>query len=216
MGVGFTASWVTREYVQLNNFVPESMRKLFRAFGLAIGRINDGVDIRISEKLRPRKEFETYREHNEGFKNVKNFIGTVITGPIFEELVFRVPLVLASWTIDKIAQEFFHLPVLKGVFDGITGELATKGFLATVSSVIFTYVHDDKPAPHRAAGVFGVGLTLSYLAMSSDKGLIYAIVAHMLHNFISLSCGMQKISTGILSNDPEKVEKISESDQTLL
>lgn len=194
MTLGDTTSRVTKEYVQLNNFVPQSIRKFLRGFGEVIVRANNRIDSRISKKLRVNKEF----------------IGTIITGPIFEELVFRLPLLLASWQISDMTSEFFCLPILEGV--AITGAQATMAVLAILSSVAFTYAHDDKPSPDRAAGVFGVGLTLSYLTLSSDKGLINAIGAHMIHNLTSHGLGMQKIRKGILPKDPEKEIESAEKD----
>ncbi len=136
----------------------------------------------------------------------KELLGLVFTGPIFEELVFRLPLLLASWKIGDMTSEFFCSPILEGIID-VTGAQATMVTLAILSSVAFTYGHDNKPSPDRAAGILGVGLTLSYLTLSKDGGLETAIAAHIIHNFASHCCGMQKIEKGIPSKDPEKEDQ---------
>jgi membrane protease YdiL (CAAX protease family) len=191
MALGEATSLVTRGYVQLNNFVPQSMRNFLRWIGDKIARVNDEADNRISEFLRVGKEW-------------KKWIGFVITGPIIEELLFRLPLLLASWKIRDMTSEFFCSPIFSKRIISVTGAQATMAALAIPCSVAFTYVHDDEPTPERAAGVLGVGLTLSYITMSEDGGLTNAIAAHMIHNFASLRCGMQKIEKGILPKNPEK------------
>lgn len=187
MAIGEATSQVTRGYVQLNNFVPKSIRDFLRKVGVKIVHYNDKVDNQISTLLGVDKDL----------------LGVVITGPIFEELLFRLPLLLASWQISDFTSEFFCSSILEGIID-ITGAQATMAVLAILSSVAFIYVHDNKPSPDRAAGVFGVGLTLSYLALSKDGGLGNAIVAHMIHNFTGHCCGNQKIAKRIPPKDPEQ------------
>ena len=126
----------------------------------------------------------------------------IVIAPIVEELVFRFPLLLASWAIEHFTSEFFCSPILQGLV-GITGAQATMVVLSTLSSITFTYAHDNDPPTDRATALFVGGLTLSRLTLRPDGGLGNAMVAHMIHNFTAYFLGLE-IGKGILSKDPEK------------
>ncbi len=188
--LGKATSRVTKEYVVLNNFVPQFIRNVLRNFGRAVAR---------------------------GMGQISNVFGVnqmlirpIVIVPVIEELVFRFPLLLASWKINDLTSEFFCLPILEGITD-ITGAQATMVVLSILSSIAFTYGHDNNPLPDRATGLFAGGLALSHLTLRPSGGLGNAIVAHMIHNLTAYFCGILEIGNGILSMRPdsqiESVEK---------
>lgn len=172
LGIGWAAgvfgqviSITTKKYVQLNNFVPMSLRNGFRRYGENLADYNERITDLILKVLPVRKDF----------------FQKTITSPILEELEFRLPLLLASWKIDNLHSEFFYSPLLEGAVDTTFTQLIMVA-LAVLSSIAFTYAHDEKPDVIRASDFFAGGLALAYLTLHPDGGLLCAIIAHMIHN----------------------------------
>lgn len=184
--LGQITSIITGGYVQLNNFVPQPVRDRLRGLGNRVGAVNVKVASQISRALRINQKF----------------VQGVIVAPIFEELVFRLPLLLASWEIDDLNSEFFSLPLFEGVMD-VTGAQITKVALATFLSIAFAYAHGNNLAPRRAAGLFAGGLVLSHLTLRQDGGLGNAMIAHMIHN-LPLTLMGAEAGSGILPSHSEE------------
>ena len=172
LGIGWTAgvfgqviSISTKKYVQLNNFVPMSFRNGLRRCGENLADYNECITDLVLKVLPIRKDF----------------FQKIITSPVLEEFEFRLPFLLACWKIDSLHSEFLSSPLFEGVVD-TTSTQVIKVALAVLSSIAFTYAHDDNPGVIRASEFFAGGLALAYLTLHSDGGLLCAIIAHMIHN----------------------------------
>jgi len=169
---GMAASALTGGRAQLNNIVPESIRNALdsggRKIGWTIGSISHtaaritGIDRRVISQL-------------------------VVT-PIVEELVFRLPLVIASQGIDLLSSDFIHSPLLESVSD-VTGGQALKVALAVISAIGFTYAHHKDPSAGRAAAVFATALGLTHIASQNPGGIGNAMIAHSIENIIPTLTG---------------------------
>ena len=191
--IGQAASIRTGGLIQLNNIVPQPMRDVFRKMGRGVGKVNRGVGGLIAGILRV---------------NNNAFFKGVIAAPIVEEIVFRLPLLIASLKIDSLSSEFITSPILENVLD-LTGGQALKVALAVILSIGFTYAHDSNPVPARAAGIFASGLTLSHLTLRPTGGLGNAMVAHAIHNLVPTLMGYD-IGSGIT---PHSIEEDSQTEE---
>lgn len=170
------ARW-SRNTLTLNNLTPISVRQLARAFGHIVGLCTTTLERLIPSSI--------YRD----------FFSTVVIAPAVEEMIFRLPILLVASNIDSSSATFIHMPLASGIID-ITGGHLLKALAASVSSIGFTYAHQDNPSPGRAAGTYVTGLALSTIVLHPEGGLEYAIVAHSLHNLIARTLGLQ-IDVGI-------------------
>jgi len=119
-----------------------------------------------------------------------------------EEVVCRLPLLVASWQIDALSSEYITSPLLEGVID-LTGGQTLKIALAVILSIEFTYGHGSNLDPSRAAGAFASGLALSHLTLRPNGGLENAIVAHAINNLVSRLLGLE-IGNGMTLNDTQE------------
>jgi len=169
---GMAASALTGGRAQLNNIVPEALRSALESGGQKIGwtigsishiagRIT-GIDRRVISQL-------------------------VVT-PIVEELVFRLPLVIASQGIDLLSSDFIHSPLFESVSD-LTGGQAIKVALAVISAIGFTYAHHKDPSAGRSAAVFSSALGLTHIAHQGPGGVGNAMIAHSIENIIPVLTG---------------------------
>lgn len=169
---GMAASALTRERVQLNNIVPESIRSALDKRGRKIGGAIGSISLVAGRTL--------------GVNS--NVISQLLVSPIVEELVFRLPLLIASQGIDLLSSDFIHSPLLESASD-LTGGQALKVALAVILSIGFTYSHSKDPTAGRAAAVFTTGLGLSHLALQNPGGLGNAMIAHSIENLIPVLTG---------------------------
>ena len=167
--VGQAAASLTGGVVQLNNIVPQPVRSALRVnLGRPIGRLNGLASGMIAGALRV---------------NDNEIIRSVIAAPVVEELIYRLPLLMASKSIDLLTSEFITSPLLEGVID-MTGGTAVKVGLAAITSIAFTYLHGKNPSPGRALGLFTGSMTLSHLTLRPTGGLANSMVAHAIHNLL--------------------------------
>ena len=138
----------TNGYIQLNNFVPQSVRNGLRSLGKKIivpcikklGLITSNI-LGLANSL------------------ARNIIGA----PIVEELMFRLPLFLLACGIDANTGGILEDLLLYS----INGADVLKGLAAVIFSVAFTYSHSNNPTPARATGLFIGGLALSAITLRS-------------------------------------------------
>lgn len=177
--MGQLTSIATKKHVELNTLIPKSARNRFRRCGEELADFNERISNLISKVLPFKKEF----------------IHLVISAPIFEELLFRMPLLITSWKIDDLSSEFLSSSLLDGMVDA-TGAQVIKVALAVLSSIVFTYAHGDNLDSGRATELFVGGLALSHLLLRLEGGLECAIIAHIIYNLFLYLMG-SKNSSGI-------------------
>lgn len=169
--IGRKSAASTNGALQLNSFVPLSVRHSLRKGGR---RYIGGMIRRVSAAV------SKITGLNLGA--CKAYIGA----PVTEELMFRLPVLIAAWAIDHYSDEALQAPISEVI--NLTGADLLKGLAAVISSVGFTYVHEHTPTPERAAGVFTSGLALSAMTLRSElQGLGIAIISHAIHNFRDLN-----------------------------
>ena len=131
---GQILSALTRGCIEFNTFIPERFRILCQdRVGQPISRdVIERVNRVVGYILPPRGRND-------------NLYWSVIASPIVEETFFRLPLLLASWTMDSSPTN---------VINNFTGTGVVKTFLAMALSIVFIYAHGANPNPGRAAQLF--------------------------------------------------------------
>lgn len=168
-------SKVTGKKVQLNHLFSFQMRSFLRAIGSGVGRFKSHLHRAVATKV--------------GF-SVENtpLLRTVVIGPLVEEAIHRLPLLMLATAIDAFP---FGVTCISGALQITVGQVM-KVALATFLSIVFVYGHEITPGPGRAASLFTNGLIYSYLTLQQPGGLMYAVVAHSVNNFL---IGMHRFAT---------------------
>jgi hypothetical protein len=158
---------ITGGHLQLNQLVSDHFRRFLRTLGGAVGSFKSHIHNSIARA---------------GGFTVENtrLLRTVVIGPIVEEAVHRLPLLILASKIDALP---FASTLISGVLQLTVGQVM-KVALAALFSIAFVYGHQRTPLPGRAASLFASGLMYSYLTLKPSGGFINAIVAHSINNFV--------------------------------
>jgi hypothetical protein len=178
-------SKVTGQRLHLNNLFSYQLRTFLRDLGRGVGRFKSTIHQVIATKA--------------GFSVANTrLLRTAVIGPIVEEAIHRLPLLILAPTIEALP---FASALIYGALQ-ITVAQVTKVALAAFLSVVFVYGHEITPRPGRAASLFASGLMYSYLTLKQPGGLLHAVVAHSVNNFL---IGMHRWATSARQTSPPRL-----------
>lgn len=152
--------------VSINRAIPQSIREVCRDIGLFVERhfftpITDRLE-RIDE-AHPRFERRGYR--------TTEVTRSLLLAPLVEETLVRGPTIAAFQLADAC-------------IDHPLARTAVKVGVTFASATLFTYMHEEKPQPRRAASLFSSGI-ISVL-LSTRFGLGTSIIDHFFYNLLAL------------------------------
>jgi membrane protease YdiL (CAAX protease family) len=137
---------------QLSRFIPLPIRQ--------------NIENAYAALIRPILEPVNQRIDNVPMQDV---VASTLIAPIVEEVMFRLPLLIASVVISAILEKGTVLIIL----------------LSVILSIMFTYAHGASLSLGREASLLAAGLFLSYLVLEQEGGLGHAILTHAFHNLFA-------------------------------
>lgn len=166
--LGQVTSIITRNHVQLNNVFSGR-------FSWIRGYIRNEYGMRISHYI---NEVTGWVVNN---PDQNPFIRNVIVAPILEEILFRFPLLILNLAAIFFGENNYWLVSMDIMGAQIN---LLQSLWVVVSSIIFVYAHYETPNPYQATLFLFSALVFSFLVLRQDGGCLYAVMTHMLYNFL--------------------------------